>query len=366
MSIAFYNKHRPKSLDQIIGHEKAVARMHGIIASKKIPNAILIIGPTSVGKTTLARCFASDLNSVDGDIERHPDYLEINAGATGKIENIRELLEVSKLNPQKGIRRVIVVDEAQNLTGASEQAVLKPLEESPKKTVFILCSMEPEKLKKAMINRCTQFVLQQPSKDKIVKLLKRVSKREELSYVTEEFLEKIADNSSGEMRTACNLLESVTQYVASLEKTPKKLSDEDLNEILATTETKDDVIAIQVMLAVYARKFSYAQKCLLDATDSFGLINKMIWLNSFMLSNYVLKGEKHPKVWWTKHNADLLRRTKELLSNQPDLEKKQLNTYAATQAALVKLRQEASSFLVPEQNLIGAHLYQLINQLKAE
>jgi DNA polymerase-3 subunit gamma/tau len=369
MSIAFHNKYRPRHLDQIIGHEKAVARMKGMIASKNFPSAMLIMGPTSSGKTTLARCFAADVNEVK-TIDSSPDYLEINAAESRGIDDIRQLLDISKLNPQRGIRRFLIIDEAHQLTGAAAQAVLKPLENAPKKTIFILCSMEPEKFAsgtgRAIANRCTQFILEQHNKENIVRQLKRITKHEELKYVTEELLGKIADNAAGEMRTACNLLEALTQYVASLDEIPNKISDKDLSEVLATTETKDDEVAIRIMLGVYSKKFSYVQKSLLDATDSFGLINKMIWLNSFMLNNYVLKGERHPKVWWTKHNGDLLKRTKALIEKQPELNDKQLATYAATQSTLVRLRQQASSFLVPEQNLIGAHLYELIKELKRD
>jgi DNA polymerase III subunit gamma/tau len=367
MSQPFHLKYRPRKLDQVIGHEKIVDRLKGIISSKKYPNAILFTGPTSAGKTTLARCFAAEVNETD-NIDNHPDYLELNAGASGKIDDIRGVIDVAKLMPQRGKRRFLTIDEAHNLTGAAAQALLKPLENPPERTIFILCSMEPEKFStgtgRAIANRCSQFVLQPHSKENIVRHLKRIVKKEEMSYADEKVLAKISDNSNGEMRTAASLLEALQQYAAS--EGSKKITDEDIDSVISSTSTKDDEIAIRILLGVYAKKFSVVQRSLLDAQDSFGIINKMIWLNSFMLNNYVLRGEKHPKVWWNKHNQVLNEQTKKLVEKQILDPKKELHTYALTQMYLVRLRQQASSFLVPEQNLVGSLLYECINGLRVE
>ena len=58
--MSFHQKYRPATLDKIIGHSKAVDAMKGWIASGEYPSAILFVGPTSVGKTTLARLLCAD------------------------------------------------------------------------------------------------------------------------------------------------------------------------------------------------------------------------------------------------------------------------------------------------------------------
>jgi DNA polymerase III gamma/tau subunit len=266
---------------------------------------MLFIGPTSAGKTTLARCFAAEVNETD-NIDSHPDYMELNAGASGKIDDIRGLIDVSRLMPQRGKRRFIVIDEAQQLTGAAAQAILKPLEQPPEKTIFILCSMEPEKFStgagRAIANRCAQFILEPHSKENIIRHLSRIAKAEDMGYAGEKILTKIADNSNGEMRTAASLMESLQQYAASSEN--GKVSPDELDEVIATTSTKDDECACRIMLGIYAGRFSIVQRALLDAQDSFGLINKLIWLNSFMLNVHILGDEKHSKVWWNKNNIE--------------------------------------------------------------
>lgn len=353
----FHEKHRPRTLDKIIGHEKIVSRLKGIIKKEAFPSAMLFSGPTSAGKTTLAQCFAAEVN---GKSEGHSDYLELNAGAAGKIEQMRDLLEVAVLQPQRGKRRFIVIEEAQQLTGAAEQAILRPLEKAPKKTTFILCSMEPEKLHRALQNRCTQFVLVSHPKENIVRFLKRIAKKEGMDYVNDKMLDKIANNSNGEMRTAANILEALYQAA----DTDTKITLDDVEEVINSTTSQDDKIAVRIMAGVYAKKFSVVQRSILDASEGFALINKLLWLNGFMLNNHVLKGEKHSKVWWSKNNQALLDYVNDLVKQKVLEEKELLHTFALSQTYLVRLRQQASSFLVPEINLIGGVLYDLIRELK--
>ena len=116
----------------------------------------------------------------------------------------------------------------------------------------------------------------------MIKQLKRIAKAEQLSYVTEDILTKLAANSNGEMRTAANLIEALVQSVGT---DAKKVSPEDLEAAISTTVSKDDDLAIVILLGVYAKKFGMVHLALLDVQDGFGLINKMMWLNVLMLTN---------------------------------------------------------------------------------
>lgn len=367
MADVFHLKYRPTRLSQIIGHEVATARLQGVIKTNKFPNAFLITGPTSVGKTTLARCFAADVLD-SNDVERHPDYLEKNAGSEGGIDDVRELVSVSLLHPMRGKKRFIVIDEAQKLTGAAANAILKPLEQPPKNTVFILCSMEPEKFAsgagRAIANRCSQLMLESPTLSMVARYLMRICKSEKLS-IDKEVIKKIARFSSGEMRAAASLLESIVQYTAG---TDEKVSEDDILKVLKDSVTVEDELAVRILVGVYSHKFSVVQKAILDAGDSFTLINKLLHTNAYVLNRHVLKDERHPKVWPNVYGDEVIGWVNKL--SEQDSGKhlaasaNRILTYATTQAALVSLRQQAASFLVPEQNLISACLYSLIRDLR--
>ena len=125
--MALHTKYRPTTLSKLIGHEEAVTRMQGIINSGKVPSAILITGPTSVGKTTLARAFASDLSGLGEKFLSTADYKEVNFSDTRGIDDIRALINLTQYMPQFSKYRVIVGDEAQGLlsTPASANCIEK-------------------------------------------------------------------------------------------------------------------------------------------------------------------------------------------------------------------------------------------------
>lgn len=123
----FHEKYRPKVLSKVIGHQNVVTRLQGIIKSKKIPNAMLFVGPSSAGKTTLGRAFTADLFGVESLQGQH-DYEELNAADSRGIDDVRGLLQRAKLRPRIAPKRVIFIDEVQQLTGPAAQVLLKPLE----------------------------------------------------------------------------------------------------------------------------------------------------------------------------------------------------------------------------------------------
>lgn len=111
---SFATKYRPRNLEEVIGHESVVTKLRGIIKSKKYPNALLITGPSSAGKTTLARAFAASLSGVD-TIEGSTDFYEVNCADTRTIDDMRAIVSSSKLHPMKLPKRFILLDEAQQL-----------------------------------------------------------------------------------------------------------------------------------------------------------------------------------------------------------------------------------------------------------
>jgi DNA polymerase III gamma/tau subunit len=179
-----------------------------------------------------------------------PDFHELNSADSRGIDDMRKMLQIARLQPRKAVRRVFLFDEAQGFTGDSSRLLLKPLEEPPKKTLFMLGSMEPEKLDRAMKNRCQQFILNAPSQADMTKFVKRIVKGEELKYMTDDLIKVVVDNSNGEMRAAALIMEAVTQTMHG----QKKIKAEDILKVLDSVESSDDALSVEILASVYKLK----------------------------------------------------------------------------------------------------------------
>ena len=365
------SRYRPVYLDDVIGHEQAVTRMKGMIESKEWPKAILLTGPTSVGKTTLARAFASTI--LGRRAEGHPDFVELNAADSRSIDDMRELISLSKLRPTSGIRRFILVDEAQGIlsTPASAEALLKPIENPPKSTTWILGSMDPEKFQstqkgKALANRCLQFSLKPPSDDELMEYARRIIKGEGLTFLNKAVVQHLIENCDREMRSLASLIQAAAQYYSGLKKKPEKLGIEDVADIIRSSTSDDAVTAVRILSAVYARKFTAAHKEVLNAQDGFGMINKLVNLNWFVLNSVILKGSRHPKVWGNTQAYELVKNYNKVIEEfGPESLANQVQMLGTIQESLTALKARAQAFAMPEHMAISSAMFTLIQSIKS-
>lgn len=354
-----HTKYRPQSLDRVIGHETAVTRIKGMFAQDRVPNAFLITGPSAVGKTTIARCIAAEINGKPV-IEQQTDYKEINLGSERSIEDMRDLIKLSKFQPS-GKRRVFVLDEAQALLAnhAAATTLLKPLEESGStKTLWILCSMDPGKFGsgngKAIANRCSQIVLEPHTDADLLAQAKRIVVGEKMDYLKNTaLLETIVQASNSEMRTLANLVQGAQEYYAGLKTKPAKFDPEMLSKVLQSTETNDDRLVISVVAGALTGKYAQVQRALLDVTDPFQFLNRVLWAAQFLLNKEVVNG-RHPKVWFTPVNKEII--------NQLKAVKLTLGHYAAFNECVVNTKIQAQGFAVGATELLSARIYRFIKE----
>jgi len=330
----------------------------------KLPSALLITGPTSAGKTTLARAFATEVNGKN--IEQQQDYKELNAADQRGIDDMRELIRISKFRPMNR-QRIIVIDEAQQLLSnkVAAMALLKPIEEPASSTTWILCSMDPSKFAsgdgKALANRAKQIVLEPHSSSDLLKQALRIAKGERMNYVLDEertLLKSVVRASGGEMRTLANVMENLSDYYNGLETKPKMLSKDVITKILASSESSDDALAVNMMVALYSFKFAQVQKCLIDVGDGFSFLRKILGISRFYLGITVVEGN-HPKLWWSPTNRDFVNRMKKL-GIKPNL-----GQLAAVHEGLVETSSKAASFQVDTLDLLSASCYRIIKSTSA-
>lgn len=159
-------------LAAIRGHHAVVQRLRQALAHQRLGSAYLLGGPRGVGKVTLARAFAALAlcqAPIDGDacgtcphcvriargahpdlqlLERDPDKRDIGVDAA------RGVTRWLALRPLMATRKVVIIDEAESLSLAAQNALLKTIEEPPGQTILLLAATTPSLLLPTIRSRC--------------------------------------------------------------------------------------------------------------------------------------------------------------------------------------------------------------------
>lgn len=202
MKEVLYLKYRPSTFKEVVGQSEAIATLTALAKKQVFPHALAFFGGSGCGKTTLARIVAKKLKC------GKPDLNEINAAETRGIDMVRQIQKRMNLKPISGECRVWIIDECHQLTGDAQSALLKILEDAPRHCYFMLCTTDPQKLKKTIHTRCTKIVVKPVQTSDMRNLLKSVVAAEE-SIVSDEVLDRIVETAEGSCRQALVSLNSV-------------------------------------------------------------------------------------------------------------------------------------------------------------
>ncbi len=214
MGKALYRKHRPKKLSEIIGQEHITSTLESALKQGTISHAYLLTGPRGVGKTSIARILAYEVNGLPYDEEGiHMDIIEIDAASNRRIDEIRELKERVNIAPTSAKYKVYIIDEVHMLTKEAFNALLKTLEEPPEHVIFILATTEAHKVPDTIISRTQRFSLKPIDQSKVAEHLQMIAKAEDIT-IDEHALELIAAHGDGSFRDSISLLDQV-RHVSS-------------------------------------------------------------------------------------------------------------------------------------------------------
>src|SRR5438105_12651425 len=109
MGQALYRKHRPKSLKEVVGQEHITETLSEALKQGRISHAYLFTGPRGVGKTSVARIWAHEINGLPyNSDDTHIDIIEIDAASNRRIDEIRELRERVAVAPTSAKYKVYI------------------------------------------------------------------------------------------------------------------------------------------------------------------------------------------------------------------------------------------------------------------
>jgi DNA polymerase III, gamma/tau subunits len=203
-AILWVEKYRPKSLNDLVNQEDIVKRLRRFVEERNIPH-MLFYGPPGTGKTTSALALARDLYG-----ENYKQYfLELNASDERGIDVIRTKVKefARTLVPTETGFKIILLDEADNMTTDAQQALRRMMEMYGKATRFILLCNYLSKIIDPIQSRTALFRFTPLKREDIIKRLKFICEKEGVNC-TKDGLELIYDVSSGDLRKAINYLQA--------------------------------------------------------------------------------------------------------------------------------------------------------------
>ena len=280
-------KYRPQLFSDVIGQDHVTRTLLNALAQNRIAHGYIFSGHRGIGKTTIARILAAALNCStevgtpdrpteepcricvncreissasrqDDSIfeEAHSfDVEEIDAATNRGIDDARLLTSKIQTRPtNKSKYKIIILDEAHQITDAAWNALLKTLEEPPDWAIFMFATTQPEDIPQTIRSRCQHFSFHAVKLDDIVGQLRFIATKEQLN-VDDATLTLLAEAGDGSMRDALSIMD---QAIASAPTAPAAPGESagrphlEIHQVRELMGSVSNVVYEQVLEAVHA------------------------------------------------------------------------------------------------------------------
>jgi DNA polymerase-3 subunit gamma/tau len=287
-------KYRPQRFSDVVGQDHVTRTLLNALSQNRIAHGYIFSGHRGIGKTTIARILAAALNctSVVGSPERPTeepcqicvncreissasrqessifeeshsfDVEEIDAATNRGIDDARLLTTKIQTRPtNKSKYKIIILDEAHQITDAAWNALLKTLEEPPEWAVFMFATTQPEDIPQTIRSRCQHFSFHAVKLDDIIAQLRMISVKENIT-IDNAALSVLAEAGDGSMRDALSIMDQAIASAPLVDGRPV-LEATQVRELMGTVS---NVIYEQILEAVHNN----------SSADVLAIVNRLL------------------------------------------------------------------------------------------
>ena len=207
-NLMWSEKYRPKKLREVVNQKEIINGISNLIKSPDIPH-MLFAGPAGVGKTTTALCIAMEILGE----EWRKNTLELNASDERGIkmvrERVKEFAASIKLAGDKefGKPKIIILDEADEMTSEAQTALRRIIEDSARTTRFIIICNYLSQIIEPIQSRCVVFRFTRLPKEDVIDHLKMICEEQKVKY-EEKALAQIYEATGGDLRHSINIIQA--------------------------------------------------------------------------------------------------------------------------------------------------------------
>jgi replication factor C subunit 2/4 len=271
---SWVEKYRPLKLDDISAQTEVIQSLKKVLKTKNLPH-LLFFGPSGCGKTSTILALSKELF---GEKLYYDRVIELNASDERGINIIRDKIKKyakKAINPNENAPpwKIIILDEADNMTSDSQFALRRIMEEYSKLTRFCIICNYHNKIIDPINSRCALFRFKPIKQNDIFNKLKDISQKENL-IISDDFLNQIIKYSRGDLRKAINFLQKCQNQYGNI------LKQEILNEI-------SGIIPIdkfnELIDAIISKNSKIIDKVIMDLVNAgYSLVNQIIFFDNYI------------------------------------------------------------------------------------